>query len=287
VTLNDIYNGKNKKIKVSQTILRDKCNGTGSKDGKSISKCSECDGEGIRVMIMQLGPGMYQQIRTVCPDCEGKGESIPEGKRCRECGGDKVVQESKAFNVQIDKGVKDGKKIVLQGEANQEPGKETGDIIFVVQEEPHELFKRNGDDLIMEKDINLIDALVGTSFLINHLDERPVIIKLKAKDIVKPGDIKEIPSLGMPVYTKPYEFGSLIIKFNIIFPDSLTKDQIKGLKTLFDTSPTPIVEENTETFTCNTFDAEQYQLRKEQERYQQVDSEEENGRFRTGGCTPQ
>jgi len=64
----------------------------------------------------------------------------------------------------------------------------------------------------MEKDLPLIDALIGYDFKFNHLDERPIIVQSKRGDIVKPGDIKEIPNLGMPVYTKPYEFGSLIIK---------------------------------------------------------------------------
>jgi len=289
VKLEDIYNGKVKKMRVTRNILCTVCDGAGSKDGKKPTKCPECNGEGVKLMIRQLGPGMYQQIRTVCTDCEGKGEIIPEGKRCQNCEGKKTTRETKIVNVEIDKGVKEGKKITLPGEADQEPGLETGDLVFVIQEEPHELFKRSGDDLIMEKDILLIDALTGYSFKFNHLDKRPVIIEIKSNDIIKPGDIKEAPSLGMPVFTRTYEFGSLFIKFNVIFPTSLTKDQLVGLKTVFVPSPEPIEDENTEMVTAQPFDPERLRQRREEQQYRQREEdsgEEGNGGFRTN-CTQQ
>jgi DnaJ family protein A protein 2 len=192
-------------------------------------------------------------------------------------------------NVEIDKGVKEGKKIVLPGEADQEPGLETGDLVFVIQEEPHELFKRSGDDLIMERDILLIDALTGYSFKFNHLDKRPVIITIKSNDIIKPGDIKEAPNLGMPVYTRTYECGSLFIKFNLIFPTALTKDQIIGLKTVFNPSPEPIEDENTEMVDAQAFDPERLRQRREEQQYRQREDdsgEDGGGGYRTN-CTQQ
>jgi len=168
---------------------------------------------------------------------------------------------------------------------------ETGDIVFVVQEERHDLFQRSGDDLVMEKEVMLIDALVGFSFKINHLDERPVVVEVKPNDIVKPGDIKECPGLGMPVYTKPYEFGSLFIKFNIVFPNTLTKEQLGGLKNIFNPSPVPIVEENTETVTAKPYDLERLKRRIEDHQHRQREEEFNNGEGDEGGfragCTPQ
>jgi chaperone protein DnaJ len=288
----DIYNGKEKKMRVTRNIICGTCNGAGAKDGKSVSKCKECDGEGVKIMMVALGPGMYQQIRSVCPLCEGKGEVIPDGKRCNTCMGKKVVKDSKIVVVEIDKGVREGKKIILQGEADQEPGMETGDIVFVIQEEAHDLFKRSGDDLIMERDILLIDALVGCSFKINHLDERPIVIEIKPGDIVKPGDLKECPGLGMPVFTRTYEYGSLFIKFNIVFPDTLTKQQMENLKNIFNPSPEPIVDENTERVSAKPYDIERLRSRIKEQQYRQREEEQNDeeggGGFRqTGGCTPQ
>jgi len=255
-------------MRITRNILCTTCKGTGSKDGKGSSKCAACDGQGVKVMLRQFGPGMFQQIRTVCPDCEGKGETLAEGSKCKDCNGKKTTVEKKVVNVEIDKGVREGKKIVLSGESDQEPGVETGDVIFVIQEEPHAIFKRSNDDLIMEKDIPLIDALIGFAFKFNHLDERPIIVQSKRGDIVKPGDIKELPNLGMPVYTKPYEFGSLIVKFNVVFPVNLNNDQLGGLKSIFTNSPTPQSDMNTEKVTAQPYDLDRLKQRMKQQEYQ-------------------
>jgi len=113
VKLEDLYNGKTKKMKITRNIICKTCSGSGSKDGKPPSKCKECDGNGIKVMLRQLGPGMFQQVRTQCPECDGKGEVVAEGKRCTDCNGKKTIKETKILNVEIDKGVKEGKKLFL------------------------------------------------------------------------------------------------------------------------------------------------------------------------------
>jgi len=110
VKLEDIYNGKTKKMKITRNIICKTCTGTGSKDGKSSEKCKECEGNGIKVMLRQLGPGMFQQVRTQCPECDGKGETVAEGKRCEDCNGKKTTKETKILSVEIDKGMKEGKK---------------------------------------------------------------------------------------------------------------------------------------------------------------------------------
>jgi chaperone protein DnaJ len=269
VTLEDIYNGKTKKMKVSRSVACGNCSGTGSKDKVASTSCTECNGAGVKTEIRQIGPGMYQQMRSVCAECEGKGEIVPKGKRCTECNGKKTNKETKILKVEIDKGVKEGKKIVFSGESDQEPGMETGDVIFVVQEESHELFKRSGDDLIMEKDISLIEALTGFSIQLNHLDGRSIVIESKKGDIVKPDDIKEIPELGMPLYSRSYEFGSLYIKFNVIFPTTLSKNQITDLRGIFDAIPEPMIDDNTQKFVAEPFDADRLRQRKEEQRYQE------------------
>jgi len=174
----------------------------------------------------------------------------------------KTCKETKILNVEIDKGVKEGKKIVFSGESDQEPGLETGDIIFVIQEEAHNLFKRSGDDLIMERDINLIDALTGFQFKFQHLDGRDVIIENKKGDMVKPNDIKEVPRQGMPIYGRTYESGSLFIKFNVKFPDNLNTNQISSLRTVFTPTPEPSYDpKNIEKVVATTVDPERLNSR--------------------------
>jgi DnaJ family protein A protein 2 len=279
ITLEDIYNGKTKKMKVSRNVICNTCGGAGSKDGKAIPKCKECDGQGVKMAVRQIGMGMFQQMRVECKDCKGKGVKVVEANKCGNCKGNKVVQESKILNVEIDKGVHENKKIVFSGESNQEPGLETGDIIFVVQVTPHELFKRSGNDLIMEKKIELVDALIGYSYKFDHLDGRAVIVEVKSGQIIKPGDIREVAGLGMPMYSRTYEMGSLFIKFDVNFPTKLSNDQTVSLRKAFEPSKppetTPEEKDKVEKVTAVPCDIERLQNRR-QEYQNRRESDEEN-----------
>jgi DnaJ family protein A protein 2 len=275
VTLEDIYNGKTKKMKITRNVICTTCGGAGSKDGKPMSKCKECEGNGIKVVLRQLGMGMYQQMRVECPACQGKGERVVEANRCNNCKGGKTAREEKLLNVEIDKGIYANKKIVFSGESNQEPGMETGDIVFVIQETPHDIFKRSGNDLIMEKEISLVDSLIGYSYVFKHLDGRDVLVEIKPGQIIRPGDIREVKNCGMPVYSRTYEYGSLFIKFDVKFPTKLSLEQNEKLRSVF-TPNTPVKKEGeVDHAFANPCDDERLKRRKEE--YQnRIDSDNED-----------
>merc|ERR1711871_873991 len=73
-TLEDVYNGTSRKLRMSKQVVCKGCMGAG---GKGAKKCVSCKGQGVKTVIRQLGPGMIQQMRVACSDCEGKGEIIP------------------------------------------------------------------------------------------------------------------------------------------------------------------------------------------------------------------
>lgn len=104
----------------------------------------------MEVRLRQLAPGMVQQLQMPCSMCQGSGIYIPKTDRCSECGGQRVVPERKILEVQIDKGTADGHQIKFDGESDQDPDIPAGDIVFVVVEKEHSVFKRQRDDLIME-----------------------------------------------------------------------------------------------------------------------------------------
>jgi len=110
-------------------------------------------------------------------------------------------------------------KILLSGEADQLPGVEPGDIVLVLTQKEHALFKRNGNDLIIEQSIPLIQALTGCSFYITHLDGRQLLVKTSRGDVIEPGEIRVIEGEGMPV-PKSSDSGNLLVKMNIVFPKS-------------------------------------------------------------------
>lgn len=94
------------------------CNRKGSKSGAS-TKCSGCQGTGMKVSIRQLGPGMIQQMQHPCNECKGTGETINDKDRCAQCKGEKVVQEKKVLEVNVEKGMLHGQKITFPGEADE------------------------------------------------------------------------------------------------------------------------------------------------------------------------
>lgn len=228
-TLKDLYLGKTTKIAVNRDRICSKCEGKGGKAG-AVSTCSGCKGRGMRTVMMQLGPGMYSQRSGPCDECNGQGEKINEKDKCKNCDGKKVEKEKKVLEVTIDKGAPNGEKYVLHGEADEYPGIEPGDVIIQVVEQKHELFKRKGADLLIEKEITLIEALTGVDFVITHLDDRKIRIKNKPGEVIKPDEIKTIENLGMPLHKTPYKFGNLFISFKIAFPDRLEASQVTKIK---------------------------------------------------------
>ena len=149
-------------------------------------QCTTCSGRGIKVTLRQMGP-MIQQIQQPCDMCSGTGEMINAKDRCKTCNGKKVISEKKMLEVHIDKGMKGGQTINFRGESDQAPGVTPGDVIIVIEEKPHDRFKRQGDDLVIDQEIDLLTALGGGQFAIKHLDERALVVKINPGEVIKYG----------------------------------------------------------------------------------------------------
>jgi DnaJ homolog subfamily A member 1 len=219
VSLDDMYNGTTRKLALQKNVICDKCEGRGGKQG-AVQKCTTCKGSGSQVIINQLGAGMYQQIHTSCRDCDGAGEKINPKDMCKNCQGKKIIQERKILEVHIDKGMEDGQRITFYGEGDQSPGLEPGDIIIILEEKEHAIFKRKEMDLFMKMEITLTEALCGFRRPIKTLDNRTIVISSHPGEFIKPHDVKCILNEGMPMYKNPFEKGRLIVSFDVKFPES-------------------------------------------------------------------
>ncbi|RUS21939.1 DnaJ C terminal domain-containing protein, partial [Endogone sp. FLAS-F59071] len=286
VSLEDLYNGKNTKISLQKNIICSLCNGyvirsQQSKGGKTgaTKKCTTCDGRGARPVMRQLGPGMIQQMLVPCNICEGQGEMIKEKDRCKKCKGAKVVKEKKMLDIFIEKGMADGQKIVMAGEGDQEPGIETGDVILVLKQKEHEVFERDGADLMYEVTISLAEALCGFGkVLLTHLDGRGLHVQHPPGQVIRPGEVKRIPHEGMPIYKRPIDKGDLFIKFEVEFPKSMwtTPQQIAVLeavlppKTNEKTMEAEIIDE------CNLVDSDMSQYGSKSRSSNAYDDEDED-----------
>merc|ERR1711862_1043142 len=126
-------------------------------------------------------------------------------------------------------GMEDGQKVTFSGEGDQEPGLEPGDIIIVLDEKAHTLFKRNGSDLVMKMDISLTEALTGMRKTIKTLDDRTLVIQTVRGEVIKTGDIKQVQGEGMPHYRNPFEKGRMLIQFNVVFPANIEPSMAEAL----------------------------------------------------------
>jgi DnaJ family protein A protein 2 len=233
VTLEDLHNSKVSKLKLRKKVICDGCRGSGGK-GNAVQKCHECRGQGVKISIQPIGPGMVQQVQRTCGNCQGEGEVIDPKNRCKKCLGKKVVEEIKVLEVEVDKGMKDGQKITFAEEGDQQPGIKTGDVIIVLQQQPHNRFTRNGNDLHMKLTIGLTEALCGFKIPVQHLDKRELLITSKSGEVIVPGGRRVVLDEGMPVYRNSMEKGHLYIEFDVIFPqdNSVALHSLKSIEAL-------------------------------------------------------
>mmetsp|Transcript_28989 Transcript_28989/g.83146 ORF Transcript_28989/g.83146 Transcript_28989/m.83146 type:complete len:508 (+) Transcript_28989:66-1589(+) len=164
VTLDQLYNGGTKRVTVTRQVI-DRQSG--------VRDCPQCDGRGVKVEVHRMGQ-MVQHLQSQCDACAGAG------KRFR------TISEQRMLDVQLQRGAPDGHKVTFREQADEHPDADTGDVVFVLQQEPHPVFKRRGADLFVERRISLVEALCGFALDVVHLDGRKLFIKTTPGDVAKP-----------------------------------------------------------------------------------------------------
>lgn len=232
VTLEDIFKGKTSKLQLSRSALCSTCRGSGGRPGGTY-ECSTCRGRGIRTMMRQIGPGMIQQSQAPCGDCAGSGSKVPPSERCKTCNGEKLKKEQKLLEVHVERGMRSGEKVVFRGEGDKiDADVEPGDVIVVVNVKEHDTFLRDGDDLYVKQTITLNQALCGFEIPIAHLDGRKIVLKNRAGEIIRPGDVRGVIGEGMPKRRHHDIRGTLFVKFEVKFPASHFLDDEKKYQLL-------------------------------------------------------
>lgn len=239
VSLDEMYNGCTRKLALTRNVKCDACNASGSKTGKR-ETCMSCHGSGVQVLMRPLGPGMMQQIQQPCARCNRTGYIIPDADKCGTCQGRGLTSGKKVFEVHVEKGHRQGQKIVMRGEAGvQDPNELPGDVVFVIEQKEHKTFKRVGHDLILSKTVSLVEALTGCTFTVKALDDRVLHVATQRGHIVKPDSWEKILEEGMPVHGRPFDKGNLYIHFDVEFPDTLSDEQVSALRSVL---PAPALE---------------------------------------------
>jgi len=129
--------------------------------------------------------------------------------------------EREDLTVTLDRGAREGQRIVFAGKGNVTPGTRAGDVVFVVTVAEHAVFKRQGADLVVAREISLYEAVAGAAFTLRTIDGRAIAVRSREGFVIKPDAVLEVPDEGMPVLGMPSIKGVLFIKFSVVFPDAV------------------------------------------------------------------
>ncbi|CAN8252281.1 unnamed protein product [Cochlearia groenlandica] len=138
------------------------------------------------------------------------------------------AQETEILTIDVKPGWKKGTKVKFPDKGNEQVNQLPADLVFVIDEKPHDYFKRDGNDLITSKRVTLAEAIGGTTVSVEMLDGRNLPVSVT--NIISPGYEVVVQGEGMPIAKEPRNKGDLKIKFDVQFPTRLTTEQKAALK---------------------------------------------------------
>ncbi|MFN4110987.1 MAG: molecular chaperone DnaJ [Ignavibacteria bacterium] len=226
LNLEEIATGVSKKIKIKRYKKCSSCNGTGAESSGGYKTCPVCNGTGEIRQVSRSIFGQFVNI-TTCNNCGGEGKII--SNPCKLCNGEGRIQEDATITVDIPAGVSTGNYLTLRGEGNAgRRGGPNGDLIIVIEELPHEIFHRQGDDIIYELNLSIPEAVLGGEIEVPTLTGKA---KLKLEPGLSPGKILRMKGKGLPnVNTKRQ--GDQLIVVNIYVPNKLSQQEKEIIQSL-------------------------------------------------------
>lgn len=223
--------GCKKSINLTRSETCKSCGGTGAKNG-SYETCSNCNGTG-KVRQTQRTPFGQIVSEGICPTCSGKGRIIKD--KCPNCNGNGVTRENRSIELNIPGGIANDQVLTLkgQGEAGRNGGP-SGDILILIQVEPHKVLKREGFDVYLDVPVSFTDALLGATVKIPGINET---LNLTIPELTQTGTIIKMTGKGTKVYNKN-SYGDLYAKVNVELPKTLSKKEKELVKNLSDSIST-------------------------------------------------
>lgn len=202
VTLKDLYVGKEFQTVRDKPVLKPAA-------GTRSCKCKQ------KLITRQIGPGMFQQFTQ---------------NECEQCPAVKIEREKDTITVHVEPGMTDGQEVTFFEEGEPMVDGEPGDLKFKLRTLPHPVFRRSGNDLWMDRNISLVDALTGFTHVLEHLDAHK--FNLSSDAVTRPGQVVKVEGEGMPVFDSSKK-GDLWVTYSVDFPASLTAEQKQTVRSLF------------------------------------------------------
>ncbi len=215
IEFNEAIFGCQKEVTLEQLVACGECEGSGAEPGSSITRCVTCQGRGQVVH----GQGLFL-ISTPCPDCQGQGQRADSP--CKACEGEGRTRARRTVTVSIPAGFDDGMSLRYSGEG--EPGTRggpPGDLYIAVRVRPHPTLKRDGDDLVTEAVISMVQAALGDRIVVAGVEGDENIDVPKG---TQPGDVITLRKKGVP-RLRGGGRGDLHVVLKVEIPRSLTQRQ--------------------------------------------------------------
>lgn len=226
LSLEEIAFGTEKTLKVKKYIKCSECNGTGAETDADFETCGTCNGMGE---VRQVSRTMFGQFVNVqpCPDCRGEGRIIRN--KCGNCNGQGRVRGEDKVKINVPSGVSDGNYITLRGQGNAGVrGGDHGDLIVLIEEEEHEYFERDGNDIYYDLLMSVPDAILGSEKEIPTLKGKA---KIKIEPGTQPGKLLRMKEKGIHGLHNS-GIGDQYIRVNVYIPKDLDKEERKHIEAL-------------------------------------------------------
>jgi molecular chaperone DnaJ len=220
ISLEDVLNGVKKTIEIQRNETCGECGGSGAQAGTRPAGCTQCGGRGF--VVQQQG---FFAMRTTCPRCRGTGEIIENP--CRACGGAGRAPKNREVTVTIPPGVEDGMQLRLSGEGETgHRGGPRGDLYVEVHVRPHSLFRRGGDDVLLEVPIGFAQAALGAEIEVPTLKGKS---NLTIPRGTQSGTTLRMKGLGLP-RLDGYGVGNQLVRIVVEVPTKLDKEHEELLR---------------------------------------------------------
>lgn len=222
----EIAKGVTKNIKVKKHVPCTTCDGSGAKDKGSMQSCGTCGGSGQVRRVQNTFLGQMQTV-TTCPNCHGEGSTITA--KCGGCKGEGRVFGEETVSIDIPAGVQEGMQLNVSGKGNAgERGGMPGDLIILIEEEPHKDLHREGLNVAYELHLSFPDVVFGTQVEVPTIDGKA---KIKIPAGTQSGKILRLKGKGFPSVNS-YEKGDQLIQVTVWTPQELSTEEKSLLEKL-------------------------------------------------------
>ena len=221
IDLEDVVFGTHRDLEVDTAVVCETCGGSCCAPGTSLQSCDICRGTGHiqRAVRSLLGNVMTS---SPCGTCQGYGTVIPNP--CPTCAGQGRVRAKRTLSFDIPAGVETGDRLQLRGHGQAGPaGGPNGDVVFELKVKHHDVFSRNGDDLLATLEVQMVDAVLGTQVTLASLDGD---VTIDIKPGTQSADVVTVKDRGI-THRRGQGRGDLRVGIQVVTPVRLNSKELK------------------------------------------------------------